>query len=103
MQVTIAYQGTGQQSRFAQNLKAIANPENESAILRKLLHGSHHRRESRERARTQIIAIRKATGDDDCIVTTQIGIAMPNEIDRLTDVFRNNVIRVVVAVRAGKN
>jgi len=28
---------------------------------------------------------------------------MPDEIDGLTDVFRDDVIRVVVAVRTGKN
>lgn len=103
VKITIAYQGARQQSRFAQDLKAIANPQNEPPALRKLLHRSHYRRESCQGTRAQVIAVRKPARYDHRVVTTQIRVAMPNKIDRLAHVFRNNVIGIVVAVRAGKN
>jgi hypothetical protein len=38
MKVTIAYQGAGQQTRLAENLKAVADAQHEAARRGKLLH-----------------------------------------------------------------
>src|SRR5881628_254253 len=76
MQLTIANQSPRQQTCFAQNLKAIADAQNQIAFRRKFFHG---------------------------VVTAQVSIAVPDEIDRLAHVFRDHVIRVMVAVRSGKN
>ena len=55
-------------------------------------------REARERAGAKIIAVRKSAGNNDGVETAEIGLLVPDKIDRLPDVFRDNVIRVVIAV-----
>src|SRR3989441_623636 len=103
MQLTIANQSPRQQTCFAQNLKPIADAQNQIAFRRKFFHGVHDRRKAGQRSGTQIIAIGKAARNDHGIVTAQLSIAVPDEIDRLAHVFRDHVIRVMVAVRSGKN
>ena len=64
MQIAIANQRARQQSCFAKNLKAVADAQHEAAAGGKLLHRFHHRRKPRERAGAQIVAVRKAAGND---------------------------------------
>src|SRR5207253_5678824 len=66
-------------------------------------HRVHDRRKTGQRSGAQVVAVRKASGNDDGIVTAQVGVAVPDEINRLSDVFRDHVVSIVIAVRAGKN
>src|SRR5205807_9457814 len=103
MQLTIANQSPRQQTCFAQNLKAIANAQNQIAFRGEFFYGVHDRRKAGQRSGAQVIAVRKTARNDHGIVTAQVSIAVPDEIDRLADVFRDHVIRIVIAVRTGKN
>src|SRR2546421_8484959 len=103
MQLTIANQRPWQQACFAQNLKAIADAQNQIAFCGEFFHGIHDRRKAGECAGAQVIAVRKTARNDHRVVTGQVSIAVPDEIDRLAHVFRDHVIRIVIAVRSGKD
>src|SRR3989442_4401051 len=103
MQLTIANQSPRQQTCFAQNLKAIADAQNQIAFRGKSFHRVHDRRKAGQRSGTQVIAVRKTARNDHGIVTAQVSIAVPDKIDGLAHVFRDHVIRIVIAVRSGKN
>src|SRR5205807_9386701 len=103
MQLTIANQSPWQQTCFAQNLKAIADPQNQIAFRGEFFHGVHDRRKASQRSGAQVIAVRKTARNDHGVVTAQVRIAVPDEIDRLAHVFRDHVIRIVIAVRSGKD
>ena len=60
LQVAVADERAGQQSRFGEHLKAVADAENEAAVVGELFHGLHHGAEPRNRAAAQIIAVAKA-------------------------------------------
>jgi hypothetical protein len=64
-QLRIAHQDAGQQARFAQDLKAVADPEHETAIGGVFAHRVHHRRAGGNRAAAQIVAIGKPAGHHD--------------------------------------
>src|SRR5690242_2073516 len=103
MQVAITNQGAWQQPGFAEDLKAVANPEHESPAFSKLFERVHHRRKASERSGAKVVAVRKTTGKNHGIVAGKIGFAVPDEIDWLAHVFRDHVIGIVIAVRSGEN
>ena len=76
----VAQQGAGQQTGFHQNLEAVADAEHQAAIRGELLHRLHHRREARDRAAAQIIAVREAAGQNDGIDVAQIDGIVPDEL-----------------------
>ena len=47
---------SGEKARFEQDLKTVADPENGPAAPREIRHAFHHRRETRESSRAQVIA-----------------------------------------------
>ena len=67
LQAGVAEERPGKQSAFTENLESVADAHHESAVRGEFLHCLHHRRESRDRAAAQIIAIREAAGKDDRI------------------------------------
>src|SRR6188508_3116222 len=102
MQSRVSHQSTRKQSTLAQDLKTVADPEDELPFRGEILHRVHHRRKSRQRTGPKIIAVGKSSGNDHRIVTAKIGFFVPDEIDRLTDVLRHNVIGVVITIGTGK-
>jgi hypothetical protein len=87
MEAGIADKSSGQQTALAQDLKAIANAENELARCGKFFDRSHHWRKPRQSPRTQIIPIRKPARDDDRIKTAKVGFLVPNKIYRLANML----------------
>ncbi len=98
MQIAIANQRAGQQAGFAQNLKAVANPQHQISFRGEFFHRIHHRGKPRQGPGAQIISVRKTPGNDHGVITGKIGFAMPDEIDWLAYVFRDHVICVVIAI-----
>jgi hypothetical protein len=68
-----------QQARFAENLKAVADPEHRLASCRMLGHRLHRRREARERPRPQVVAVREASRHDHHVDALQVGLLVPDE------------------------
>src|SRR5262249_23307815 len=73
--------GARQQFRLGEYLKTVANADHESASVREVLHGLHHRRKLRERSGTQVIAVRKTSGQDHAIKALERGVLMPDKLN----------------------
>ena len=103
VQIAITNECAGQQACLAEDLKAVTNTEHEAATFGKLLDGIHYGRKAREGSGTQVVSVRKAARKYHCVVCRQIRFTVPDEIDWLSDVFRDHVIGIVIAVRTRKN
>ena len=78
--VGVAEQRPGQQMRLAQHLKAVADPEHQAAVVRERDHRLHRRREARDRARAQVVAVGEAARDDDRVGALQVALAVPDQL-----------------------
>src|SRR5918911_1537579 len=72
MKVSVAYERTGQESRFGQDLKAVADAKDEAASCGELLDRSHDGRKACERPGPQVIAVREAARNNHSIVATEV-------------------------------
>src|SRR6202142_3665419 len=102
-QASIAKQRTGQPTSLAENLKSIADAENQPAAPRKFLHRFHHRRKTRQCARAQVIAISKPAGQNNRVATRKIFGAVPEEFHRLMEHAADGEISIVIAIRPRKH
>src|SRR5207253_11255961 len=98
-----AHHRAGEQSRFAQNLEAIADAQNQAAAVRELFHGLHHRRKAGDGASAQIVAVGKSAGQNDGVAIRKIFRLVPDEFDGLLEDVSDGVKGVVVAIGPGKN
>ena len=103
-QPRIAHQDAGQQARFAQDLKTVADAEHEAAIGGKLAHRVHDRRARGNRAAAQIIAIGKPAGHDHEIgALRQRGLGMPDHRRLLAGDELQRARHVALAIDSGKD
>src|SRR5690606_27460069 len=98
----IANQRAGQQSRFAENLKSVADAEHMSAIACEFLQFLHDRAEPRNRARAKIIAIAESTRNQHRVSIAERVFLVPNESRGMAEHVFQNVHKVLVAIGAGK-
>ena len=61
----VGQQRARQQARLAQDLEAVADAEHRAAVAGELDDRLHDRREARDRAGAQVVAVGEAAGDDD--------------------------------------
>src|SRR5215472_3693666 len=99
----VSLQHTRQEARLAQNLETVANAEDKSAAVRELFDRAHNRREARDRARAQIVAVRKTAGQEDRVKAAYLFGLMPEKFNRLVKNLAERVPCIVVAVRARKH
>jgi hypothetical protein len=97
----VADQGARQQVRLAQDLEAVADPQNGHATSGRLDHLGHHRSEAGDRAAAQVVAVGEAAGKDYSVHTAQVMVAVPQR-DRLGAGQRHRALRVDVVERTGK-
>src|SRR5690348_8652174 len=102
-QAGIAHQRAGKQAGLAENLKAVADAEDDTAGICELLDRFHHGREARDSASAEIISIGKTAGKDECVGIGEILRLVPDEFDRLLEYVAESVEGVVIAIRAGKD
>ena len=79
-QSLVGQQRAGQQARLAEDLKAVADAEHEPALAGELGDGLHHRREARDRAHAQVVAIAEAAGHDHGIGAAQVALGVPEQL-----------------------
>ena len=91
-------QHTREQAGLAQDLEAVADPEDETAVGGEVGDGAHRRREARDRARAQVVAVRKASGQDDGADLGQLRLRMPVQDGVGAEAFERER-RVTVAIR----
>ena len=101
LQIAIADERAGQQAGFGEDLKAVADTEDEAAVVGELLHGLHHGAEPRDRAAAQIIAVAEAAGHDDAVGVAERGVLVPDEPRGMAE-QADGVDGVLVAVAGGK-
>ena len=78
--------GVGQQRARAaarasqQHLEAVADPQHEPAVAGERDHRLHRRREARDRARAQVVAVGEAARHDDRVGAAQVALAVPDQL-----------------------
>src|SRR6266436_1743475 len=87
VQISISNQRSWKQAGLTQDLKTIANAQHQIAFCGKRFHRIHDGGKTGQRSSAQIVAVRKAAGNDQGIVTAQVRIAVPDKIDRLSHLF----------------
>src|SRR5438874_4655181 len=103
LQASIAQHRARKQSGFEEDLKAIADAEPRAAAVRKCAYFGHDRREARHRPGPQVVAVRKATGQNHDVRAPQIRILVPEVLRVLAEHLPGCVKRVLVAVAARKD
>jgi len=101
LQIAVADERAGQQAGFGENLKAVADAEDEAAVVGELFHGLHHGAEPRDRAAAQIIAVAETAGHDDAVGVAERGILVPDEPRGMAE-QADGVDGVLVAVAGGE-
>ena len=81
--------------------KAVADAEDEAAVVGELFHGLHHRAEPRDRAAAQIIAVAESAGHDDAIGVAE-GMVLVPDVARGMAEQADGVDGILVAVAGGK-
>jgi hypothetical protein len=99
----VAHHRTWKQTSLQQNLEPVTDAQNHSAALGEFLDRLHHRRKTRDRSRTQVIAISKTAWQDNGVTICEILRLMPNEFNGLVQNVPDGVKRVVVAIGPGEN
>src|SRR5690606_5214697 len=97
--VIVADQATRQQVRLDKHLEAVADAEDRHALGRGILHLGHDRRERRDRAGAQVVAVAEAAGQHEGVDTLEVVRAVP-EGDRLGAGDAHRALRVAVVQRA---
>src|SRR5213593_4008318 len=95
---TVAQHGARQQSRFQQDLKAIADTEDESSGFGKADDRRHHGREPGDRAGAEIVPVGEAAGNDDRIYLRQRGCLVPDEVSLDAQDLRHGLMTVAIAI-----
>jgi hypothetical protein len=99
----ISHQRTRQQTRFTENLEAIADSQHQAALPSELENAAHDRRKTRHGAAAEIVAVRKSTGEHQAIEVAREIILMPEKLDLLTHVPFQSIKDVLVIAGARKN
>ena len=72
-------QGPGQEPRFAEDLEAVADAEHEPALSGEVGDRLHRRREARDRAGPEVVAVGEPAGEDDRTDLRQLAVRVPDE------------------------
>ena len=75
----VRQQRPGKQAGFAEDLEPVADPEHGPSGLGVFRHGLHRRREAGDRARTQVVTVRKPARDDHDVDPLERGVRVPDQ------------------------
>lgn len=98
MQAAIAHKRAGKQSRFAENLKAVANANDQSSLSGKDFHRAHDGREACNGSAAQVVPVRESAWDDDRVKALQRGVLVPDVFGRCAREGVERVNAVLIAV-----
>ncbi len=100
LHAAVAEHRTRQQTRFQQHLEPVADAEDGAAAVGEAFHLGHDRREARDGAGSQVIAVGEPAWQDDRVGALQAGLLVPDEHGVLAEHVPGGVIGVVIAVRS---
>ena len=104
LQLRVAHQHAGQKACFAQDLKAVADAEHETALGCERAHRIHHRRARGNRPAAQIVAVGKSAGHHDEIgAIRQRCLGMPDHRGLMARDQPQRTRHVTLAIDSGKD
>ncbi len=98
----IAGERAGQQMRLAQDLKSVAGADYESAVGGEFRDALHDRREARDRAGAQVVAVAESAGQQHAFRAIECGVLVPQDARVLAHHVGERMHRVAVVERAGE-
>src|SRR6266478_8233022 len=90
-------------SRLEQDLEAVADPDHMAAALGELAHLVHDRREARDGAGAQVVAVGEPAREHHHVGAAQVAVLVPDVAGGAAEDVLGHVVDVVVAVAAGKD
>src|SRR5437016_10240246 len=99
----VAQHRAGQEPGFEQDLKAVTDAQHHPAMVGKMLHRPHDRREPGDGPGPQIIAVRKSAWQDDCVQAIEGCLLVPDFPNLLAKNVGEHMHAVVIAVGAWKD
>src|SRR3990172_1933809 len=99
----VAHQRSRQKPRFAENLKAVADAQHQSAAAGELHHAAHDRREARHGAAAEIIAVGESSRQDEAVEMARKLVLVPEKLDLLSQLALECIEDVLIVTGAGKN
>ena len=92
-----------QQPRLGEDLEAVADSEHEAAVAGELGDRLHDRREARDRAAAEVVAVGEPAGEDDaCGAGGKLRVVVPDAPGVRAEA-RQGELGVAVVVRAGED
>ena len=92
----------GSRPALAESLEAVADAHHGASFRGGGLHRVHHGREAGDGAGAQVVAVGKATRQDDGLGGAERGLLVPDVLDFLAEHVLEDVVGVLVAVGTGK-
>ena len=96
----VANEGAGEESALAEDLKAVADAEDGATGCSETFHRLHDRREAGDGSAAEIIAVGKASRNDDGVEACERGVFVPDEVGGGAGKVIESENAVLVAVRA---
>jgi len=103
LEVAVGHETAGQQPGFAQDLKSVADTDDESTPPGETFDLYHDRRETGNGTGAKVVTVGKTTRKDDTVVAGKIGIAVPDVASTVTQDVRYRVVAIPVAPGPGEN
>ena len=95
--------GAGEHPRLQQDLETVADADHQPTVVGETLYRIHDGRKMGDSAATQIIAVGKTSGKDDAIEPLDLSVLVPEIAGIGAGERADGVVRVGVAVGAGKD
>ena len=96
----VPQQRAGEESRLAEDLESVADPEHEAARRREVAHCRRRRGESRDRAAAEVVPVRESARHDDGVETGEVALLVPDRLGLRAE-RGERPERVPVVLRAG--
>jgi len=99
----VAHQRAGEQASLAEDLEAVADAEDEAAGVGEALDRLHDGCELGDGSGAEVVAIGESAGNEDGVAALEVFGGVPEIGDGLVHQSVDDVVGVVVAVRAGED
>ena len=103
VQVAVAGEGSGQQSKFSEHLEAVADAQHPAAAGGEIQQRLQHRCEAGDRSTAQIVAVAEAARQDHRLQSAQVGVFMPEPTGGHAETALGCPLHIPVAVGAGEH
>ena len=103
LEMIVAQQRAGQQPRLGQDLEPVAGADHRPAGRGEGLDGAHHRREARDGAGPQVVAVREPAGQNHGVRPPEVGLGVPHQAVLPAEHLGRHVREVALAPGAGKD